>query len=192
MLVSRFFKCHQEANLYKSILRNSTKISFANKIVLQEEKEVEENNILWWLLCLHSLQYGRKKCYTLVLTMNFSSVAAGVAYLSNTSLSLALHRYSTASTHPLQSCTYPWSGNSCEPGICESPGASWRSRKPKYYLSWYSSVRSNFFLCQVLCEIVQGSRMLFKEIKTFFALLIQPALFCEVPGMISISVTVHW
>lgn len=56
----------------------------------------------------------------------FSSrlVAAGVAYLSNTSLSLALHRYSTASTHPLQSCTYPWSGNSREPGIRESPGAT--------------------------------------------------------------------
>lgn len=47
MLVIRSFKYHQEANLYKSILRNSTEMSFANKIVMQEEREAEENNILW-------------------------------------------------------------------------------------------------------------------------------------------------
>lgn len=34
-------------------------MSFAHKIVLQEEMEAEENNILWWLLCLHSLQDGK-------------------------------------------------------------------------------------------------------------------------------------
>lgn len=30
-------------------------MSFAHKIVLQEEKEAEENNILWWLQSLLSL-----------------------------------------------------------------------------------------------------------------------------------------
>lgn len=56
----------------------------------------------------------------------FSSrlVAAGVAYLPKTPLSLAPHRYSAASAHPLQSCPYPRSRDSREPGICESPGAS--------------------------------------------------------------------
>lgn len=118
-------------------------------------------------------------------------VAALLAYVLNMSLLLAVYRYSTTSTYPLQSCTYTRSWNPCESRIRESPGTSWRSRKSKYYLPSCGSVHSNFFLCQALyLKSFKAVEFCLKKWESFA--LTELGLLYAVIFVISIIVTEHW